>query len=140
MHLFASPHFPTTGWQHHPVCNFKYHFIIPAESTLEDMRQLTSVVEAKYTNRLPLSFKWTPPAPEEAHDEEAGPYNAAHSVFESQDHLLHGALHANGYGHLLRMNGSQGGSRRLIGAQHAPHAGASRPLFFSLSGLSTCTL
>lgn len=103
------------GWQHHPVCNSKYHFIIPSEATLEDTRQLTAVVEGIYLKRLPLSFKWAAPAPEEHDDEEAGPYNAAASVFESQDHLLHGVLHLNGYGHLLRMNGSQGGSRRLIG-------------------------
>lgn len=44
-------------------------------------------------------------------------FNAAESVFESKDHLLHGMLHLNGFGHLLRMNGSQGGSRRLIGAR-----------------------
>eukprot|EP00878_Enallax_costatus_P021234 GHUV01022476.1.p1 GENE.GHUV01022476.1~~GHUV01022476.1.p1 ORF type:complete len:195 (+),score=37.80 GHUV01022476.1:346-930(+) len=105
------------GWQHHPVCNSKYHFIIPSEATLEDTRQLTAVVEGIYLKRLPLSFKWTAPAADEQEDDEGGPYNAAASVFESQDHLLHGVLHSNGYGHLLRMNGSQGGSRRLIGVQ-----------------------
>jgi hypothetical protein len=98
------------------VCNSRYHFIIPSEATLEDIRQLAAVVEGKALGRLPLSHRWVPPAPEEGVEDEHGPYNAAASVFESQDHLLHGVLHANGYGHLLRMNGSQGGSRRLIGA------------------------
>jgi hypothetical protein len=71
------------------------------------------VIEAKAAGQLPPSFKWTPP--EEPADEDAGPYNAAASIFESQDHLLHGVLHANGFGHLLRMNGAQGGSKKLIG-------------------------
>jgi hypothetical protein len=44
-------------------------------------------------------------------------------VFESREHLLHGLLHLNGYGHLLRMNGSQGGSRRLVGARASCWAG-----------------
>jgi hypothetical protein len=107
------------GWQHHPVCNSRYHFIIPSEATVEDTRQLAAVVEGKYLGRLPLHHKWIPPAPEEGYEDDHGPYNAAASVFESQDHLLHGVLHANGFGHLLRMNGSQGGSRRLIGARQA---------------------
>lgn len=98
------------------MCNSRYHFIVPSEATVEDTRQLTAVVEGKYLGRLPLSHKWSPPAPGEGGEDDYGPYNAAASVFESHDHLLHGVLHANGYGHLLRMNGSQGGSRKLIGA------------------------
>lgn len=105
------------GWQLHPVCNSKYHFIIPAESTLGDLSQIASAVEAQDAGRLPPGFTWA--AQEAAADEEAGPYNAATSIFESQDHLLHGVLHLNGFGHLLRMNGSQGGSQRLIGALRA---------------------
>ncbi|KAK4394285.1 PHD finger protein [Sesamum angolense] len=34
---------------------------------------------------------------------------------ESTTHLLHGVVHANGYGHLLRVNGREGGSRLLSG-------------------------
>lgn len=30
-------------------------------------------------------------------------------------HLLHGVVHTNGYGHLLRINGREGGSRFLTG-------------------------
>lgn len=36
---------------------------------------------------------------------------------EDTSHLLHGVVHANGYGHLLRVNGREGGSRVLSG-QH----------------------
>ncbi|XP_050916176.1 PHD finger protein At1g33420 isoform X2 [Lathyrus oleraceus] len=35
---------------------------------------------------------------------------------ESTTHLLHGVVHANGYGHLLRVNGREGGSRFLSGS------------------------
>jgi hypothetical protein len=104
------------GWQYHPVSNSRYHFIVPSEATVEDTRQLAAVVEGKFLGRLPLSHRWSPPAPDDGAEDDYGPYNAAASVFESQDHLLHGVLHANGFGHLLRMNGSQGGSRKLIGA------------------------
>ncbi|MCH90552.1 PHD finger protein, partial [Trifolium medium] len=34
---------------------------------------------------------------------------------ESTTHLLHGVVHTNGYGHLLRVNGREGGSRFLSG-------------------------
>lgn len=34
---------------------------------------------------------------------------------ENTSHLLHGVIHANGYGHLLRVNGREGGSRVLSG-------------------------
>ncbi|KAG4911065.1 hypothetical protein JHK87_057181 [Glycine soja] len=34
---------------------------------------------------------------------------------ENTTHLLHGVVHANGYGHLLRVNGREGGSRFLSG-------------------------
>ncbi|KAE8689221.1 RING/FYVE/PHD zinc finger superfamily protein isoform 2 [Hibiscus syriacus] len=34
---------------------------------------------------------------------------------EDTSHLLHGVVHSNGYGHLLRVNGREGGSRVLTG-------------------------
>jgi hypothetical protein len=103
------------GWQNHPVSNSRFHFIIPAESTLEDPSSLMALVEGKYSGIIPSSTRWEPPAQAEGAGGE-DVYNAAESVFESKDHLLHGMLHLNGYGHLLRMNGAQGGSRTLIGA------------------------
>jgi hypothetical protein len=57
-------------------------------------------------------------------DDDAGAYNAPTSVFESSAHLLHGALHLNGFGHLLRMNaGEGGGGAKLPGALGPPAAG-----------------
>lgn len=121
------------------MCNSRFHFIIPAEATLEDPSSLMALVEGKFRGTIPLDVRWQPPPPAQeagaAGDDAGGTpgaaaegggdgegggdagsaYNAAESVFEAKDHLLHGMLHLNGYGHLLRMNGSQGGSRRLIG-------------------------
>ena len=38
-----------------------------------------------------------------------------YNQLESTTHLLHGVIHANGYGHLLRVNGREGGSKYLSG-------------------------
>ena len=37
------------------------------------------------------------------------------SAFESSAHLLHGIIHMNGFGHLMRINGLEGGSSFLTG-------------------------
>ncbi len=43
------------------------------------------------------------------------PFVAPVSIFDSTVHLLHGVLHANGFGHLLRINGLEGGSQHVTG-------------------------
>lgn len=43
------------------------------------------------------------------------PYIAPISIFDSTAHLLHGVLHANGFGHLMRINGLEGGSENVTG-------------------------
>lgn len=35
-------------------------------------------------------------------------YNAPASIFDSTTHCLHGVVHGNGFGHLLRVNGRDG--------------------------------
>jgi hypothetical protein len=52
-----------------------------------------------------------------AGDAPAVGYNAATTIFDSTRHRLHGMLHANGFGHLLRVNGREGGSRSATGLQ-----------------------
>lgn len=42
-------------------------------------------------------------------------YTAPASIVDSHTHLLHGVVHLNGYGHLLRINGMEGGSLHLTG-------------------------
>ncbi|MCL7024433.1 hypothetical protein MKW94_024072 [Papaver nudicaule] len=37
------------------------------------------------------------------------------TIFGHQTHLLHGIIHCNGFGHLLRINGLEGGSKFLTG-------------------------
>lgn len=39
----------------------------------------------------------------------------AYRQLDDSTHLLHGVVHANGYGHLLRVNGREGGSKSLTG-------------------------
>lgn len=41
--------------------------------------------------------------------------NGAKAVAEDPTHLLHGMVHMNGFGHLIRVNGREGGSRFLSG-------------------------
>ena len=41
--------------------------------------------------------------------------NGAKAVAEGPTHLLHGMVHMNGFGHLIRVNGREGGSRFLSG-------------------------
>lgn len=38
-----------------------------------------------------------------------------YSQLESNTHLLHGVIHSNGFGHLLSLNGREGGSAVLSG-------------------------
>ncbi|KAG9129203.1 hypothetical protein Leryth_006405 [Lithospermum erythrorhizon] len=38
-------------------------------------------------------------------------------VFELQTHLLHGLIHCNGFGHLICINGIEGGSKNLCGKE-----------------------
>ena len=53
--------------------------------------------------------------PAAANDELAAAFTAPPSVLDSSDHLLHGVVHVNGFGHLLRINGLEGGSKLLTG-------------------------
>lgn len=38
-------------------------------------------------------------------------------VIDLQTHLLHGLIHSNGFGHLLSINGREGGSKFLSGRE-----------------------
>ena len=45
----------------------------------------------------------------------AAAYYTPPTAFDSHAHLLHGVIHANGFGHLARVNGREGGSSKLTG-------------------------
>jgi hypothetical protein len=122
---------PRAGWQHHPVSTRRMHFVVPATQgprSLADPGALPALVEARLAGR-PAAAAPAPAPPaacgdgEEEEDEADGggasPYIAPASVFDSPRHLLHGVLHQNGFGHLLRVNGCEGGSAALSGARAA---------------------
>ncbi|KAK9292110.1 hypothetical protein L1049_020068 [Liquidambar formosana] len=98
------------GWSGHPVCGKRYHFIIKADGTsiggyhkpctcCGDVLHL-SESRCKSCNHVTTSD-----------DVEDWVYHQ----LEDTTHLLHGVVHTNGYGHLLRVNGREGGSQFLSG-------------------------
>ncbi|KAI4351920.1 hypothetical protein L6164_006219 [Bauhinia variegata] len=98
------------GWSGHPVCGKRYHFIIKADGSsiggyqkpcmcCGDILHL-SESKCKSCNHVTTSD-----------DVEDWVYHQ----LENTTHLLHGVVHANGYGHLLRVNGREGGSRIVSG-------------------------
>ncbi|GAB4820344.1 hypothetical protein N2152v2_007390 [Parachlorella kessleri] len=134
------------GWGNHPVSSKRYHVIVPAEEgtdSLKDPAALVAHVEARYHAAqdgataaaptpgaaagavVPIASPAVGPSSGNGAElgagqlgpgsEEAVPDAAA--CFESTRHRLHGVVHANGYSHLLRVNGREGGSRSLTGYQ-----------------------
>ncbi|XP_027087399.1 PHD finger protein At1g33420-like [Coffea arabica] len=98
------------GWSSNPVCTKRYHFIIKADGNsiagynktcpgCSDTLHL-SEARCKSCNHVMT-----------AEDIEDWIYNQ----LEDTTHLLHGVVHANGFGHLLRVNGRESGSRLLSG-------------------------
>ncbi|CAK9319458.1 unnamed protein product [Citrullus colocynthis] len=98
------------GWSAHPVCAKRYHFIIKANGSsiggyhkpcmcCGDVLHL-SESKCKSCNHVTSTD-----------DVEDWVYQQ----LENNTHLLHAVVHSNGYGHLLRVNGREGGSRHLSG-------------------------
>ena len=96
-HLFTS-HLASEGWQQQPVGTKKYHFILPCIPNSAPHMEMVSRKDVSQA------------AADAAYDQ----YSSS-SAFESSAHLLHGVLHMNGFGHLLRINGLEGGSAHLTG-------------------------
>ncbi|CAM8914787.1 unnamed protein product [Rhodiola kirilowii] len=103
-------HCRVVGWSGNPVCCKRYHFIIRADTgSVEEYQKPCSgcgnmlhLLDArcKICNTLVSS--------EDLED----------WVFDQlgdSTHLLHGVVHSNGYGHLLTVNGREGGSKFLSG-------------------------
>ncbi|TKY49871.1 PHD finger protein [Spatholobus suberectus] len=99
------------GWSEHPVCRKRYHFIIRADSSEPFQRpcsRCANPVQLTEASRCKCC-------------------NSAITINEIEDwlylqieynntHLLHGVVHSNGYGHLLTLNGREGGSKFLSGS------------------------
>ncbi|KAJ4799242.1 PHD finger protein [Rhynchospora pubera] len=103
------------GWSGHPVCAKRYHFIIRNESRTLPSCRGTSCVHCGASMSVSESrcntCKCGVPALVGGEVEEQG------LQLHDPSHLLHAVVHSNGYGHLLRVNGRQGGSRLLTGRE-----------------------
>ncbi|VVA94218.1 unnamed protein product [Arabis nemorensis] len=61
------------------------------------------VSKRKYHLIIPIDTEWNMPLEDD--------------VFDMQTHLLHGLIHTNGCGHLISINGMEGGSKNLCGRE-----------------------
>ena len=102
------------GWQNHPVCTRKYHFIIPVRAS-QDTALAHGNIPALVEIWLQGSSKKPLLLPQYLSDDASSPFVAPISIFDSTSHVLHGVLHANGFGHLVRINGLEGGSEHVTG-------------------------
>ena len=97
------------GWVHQPVNKKQYHFIVHTDFKARNKPELAgkricqlcccavSAAEKKCSVCAEV-------------DKEC-------SILDHQTHLLHGMIHANGFGHLKRINGREAGSMALSGTQ-----------------------
>lgn len=98
------------GWSGNPVCAKRYHFIIKADGGSIGGYN-------KSCAGCGDSLHWSESRCKSCNhvmtteDVEDWMYNQ----LDDTTHLLHGVVHINGYGHLLRVNGREGGSRVLSG-------------------------
>ncbi|PKA56648.1 PHD finger protein [Apostasia shenzhenica] len=100
------------GWSGHPVCRKRYHFIIRNSANLLSDSHYKCPFCGSLVQRVDSS------CPSCNYDITAEVLeNWPHHQLEDPTHLLHGVVHANGYGHLLRVNGRDGGSARLTGSE-----------------------
>ncbi|XP_006645112.1 PHD finger protein At1g33420 [Oryza brachyantha] len=99
------------GWSGHPVCGKRYHFIIENDNSQVCGRRHSCCLRcgtptvAGESRCLLCNFDM-----EGEELEECG-----YLHLDDNTHLLHAVVHANGYGHLLRVNGREGGSKCLTG-------------------------
>ena len=97
------------GWHHHPVTRKQYHFIIHTDFRVDSKPELVGKRICQIcTAAAPAKDKICPAC---------GENDKATSILDYQTHLMHGTLHANGCGHLMRINGREAGSRKLSGQQ-----------------------
>ncbi|KAI4347432.1 hypothetical protein L6164_008246 [Bauhinia variegata] len=98
------------GWSGHPVCGKRYHFIIKADGSSiggyhKPCMCCGDILHLSESKCKSCSHVTT------SDDVEDWVYHQ----LENTTHLLHGVVHSNGYGHLLRVNGREGGSRIVSG-------------------------
>lgn len=97
------------GWSHHPVCATRVHFVVGVEEKgnaqhIARTRKLCTACG----RTIAVSSRTCPLCRSDTRN---------HAYLKCATHLLHGVVHGNGCGHLLRINGRQGGSMSLSGKQ-----------------------
>ncbi|XP_022739399.1 PHD finger protein At1g33420-like [Durio zibethinus] len=98
------------GWSGHPVCSKRYHFIIKADgnSICGYHKPCVRCGDVLHFSELRCKSCSHVTTTDDVED-------WVYHQLEDTTHLLHGVIHSNGYGHLLRVNGREGGSRVLSG-------------------------
>ncbi|KAF8011723.1 hypothetical protein BT93_I0007 [Corymbia citriodora subsp. variegata] len=98
------------GWSGHPVCGKRYHFIIKADGSSIGGHHKPCICCGDLLHFSESSCKSCNHVMTEEDVEDW----VFHQL-ENTTHLLHAVVHSNGFGHLLRVNGREGGSRFLSG-------------------------
>ncbi|KAL6576136.1 hypothetical protein OROHE_000607 [Orobanche hederae] len=98
------------GWSSNPVSAKRYHFIIKADGNSIGGYNKTC---AGCGEALHMTDSRCKACSHVMTTEDVEDW--MYQQLENTTHLLHGVVHANGYGHLLRVNGREGGSRVLSG-------------------------
>ncbi|XWS24679.1 hypothetical protein CRYUN_Cryun27aG0003200 [Craigia yunnanensis] len=94
---------PVLSWSSHPVCRKRYHFIIRSCPDCANPLHISESRRCKCCNRVVSG------------DDDVDVGQWEYSNFQDATYLLHGLVHSNGYGHLLTVNGREGGSNLLSG-------------------------
>ncbi|KAM0030506.1 putative chromatin regulator PHD family [Helianthus debilis subsp. tardiflorus] len=98
------------GWSGNPVCGKRYHFIIKADGASIGAYNKPCAACGAFLHLSDPRCKSCNHVMT-AEDIEDWMYNQ----LDYTTHLLHGVVHMNGYGHILRVNGREGGSWLLSG-------------------------
>ncbi|XP_057787311.1 PHD finger protein At1g33420 [Salvia miltiorrhiza] len=98
------------GWSSNPVSAKRYHFIIKSDGNSIAGYNTTC---AGCGDALHMTDSRCKSCNHVMTTEDVEDW--MYQQLDNTTHLLHGVVHANGYGHLLRVNGREGGSRLLSG-------------------------
>ncbi|XP_009587240.1 PHD finger protein At1g33420-like [Nicotiana tabacum] len=98
------------GWSSNPVCAKRFHFIIKRDGNSIGgyNKPCAGCGEALHLSESRCKSCNHVMTTEDVED-------WMYHQLEDNSHLLHAVIHSNGYGHLLRVNGREGGSRLLSG-------------------------
>ncbi|XP_058079014.1 PHD finger protein PERSISTENT TAPETAL CELL 1 [Magnolia sinica] len=91
-------HCRCVGWGHHMICNRRFHFVLPSKETAP--AATSSKVCSDGVN---------------CHEATESTATMKPNLVDVQGHLMHGVIHSNGFGHLLCVNGIEGGSEFIPG-------------------------